>query len=65
MKKNMGQTDRIIRAIIGVVFLLLALFVATGAWAIVLYVLAAIMIVTAIFGVCPLYMLFHISTNKK
>lgn len=65
MKKNMGQTDRIIRAIIGVVFLLLALFVASGAWAIVLYVLAAIMIVTAIFGVCPLYMLFHISTNKK
>jgi len=65
LKKNMGQTDRIIRAIIGVVFLLLALFVASGAWAIVLYVLAAIMIVTAIFGVCPLYMLFHISTNKK
>ena len=64
MKKNMGQSDRVIRAIIGIAALLLALFIVSGGWAIVLYVLAAIMIVTAVVGVCPLYLPFHISTKK-
>ena len=64
MKKNMGQTDRVIRLIAGIVLLLLAIFVVSGALAGVFYVLAAIMLVTSFIGTCPLYMPFHISTKK-
>lgn len=62
--KNMGSADRIIRVIIGVVFVLWAIFVATGVWAGALYALGAVMLVTSLIGTCPLYRLFHISTKK-
>ena len=62
--KNMGSVDRIIRFIIGVVFVLLAIFVVTGVWMGVLYALGAVMLVTSLIGTCPLYMPFHISTKK-
>ncbi|MGI2336639.1 MAG: YgaP family membrane protein [Dehalogenimonas sp.] len=62
--KNMGSADRIIRVIIGVLFVLLGIFVATGIWAGALYALGAVMLVTSLIGTCPLYMLFHISTKK-
>ena len=64
MKKNMGQTDRVIRLIAGIVLLLLAIFAVSGVLAGVFYVLAAIMLVTSFIGTCPLYMPFHISTKK-
>ncbi len=65
MNKNMGAVDRIIRIILGIAAILLALFVISGVWDIILYVFAAIMIVTAAIGICPLYMPFKISTAKK
>ena len=64
MKKNMSQTDRIIRAIIGAVSLLLAMFVFDGGLATVFYVIAAIMLITALIGMCLLYIPFKISTKK-
>ena len=64
MKKNVGSLDRIIRAIVGVV--LLVLLAVTSGWLQVLVgVLGVIMVVTAITGVCPLYIPFKIDTNKK
>jgi len=65
MNKNMGNNDRWIRIIVGIVFVILAIFVATGVWAGALYTLGAIMIVTSLIGTCPLYMPFGISTRKK
>jgi hypothetical protein len=64
MKKNMGSTDRTIRAVLGIAAILIALFATSGAVDIILYVFAAIMILTSIIGICPLYIPFHISTRK-
>jgi hypothetical protein len=65
MPKNMGNTDRWIRIIIGISFVLWAIFVATGVWAGALYATGAILIITSLVGTCPLYMPFGISTKKK
>ncbi|MEI2826274.1 MAG: DUF2892 domain-containing protein [Dermatophilaceae bacterium] len=66
MKLNVGSTDRTIRLVIAIVAALLAAFVVkSGAFAIVLWIVAAIMLVTALVRVCPLYLPFGISTNKR
>jgi phosphate/sulfate permease len=62
--KNMGMTDRIVRAIVGIGLLLLAFLVVTGVWQIVFWILAAILLITALIGICPAYLLFHFSTKK-
>jgi hypothetical protein len=62
---NESTPDRIIRVIIGVVLAALAISgIATGALAIVAWVLAAVMLVTGIVGFCPLYAIFRISTRS-
>ena len=60
--KNESSTDRIIRVIAAVVIFIIALFT-TGIIQIVLYVLAAIMLFTAITGFCLLYKLLGINTD--
>ena len=64
MRQNMSFGDRISRGILGIAALLIAVFFASGAWDIVLYVLAGILLATAVAGVCPLYRLFRLSTKK-
>ena len=64
MKKNMGSTDRTVRMVAGIAFILGALFLTTGALDIILYVFSGIFIVTSIIGFCPLYVPFGINTNK-
>lgn len=69
MIRNMGTTDRVVRAIIGVAALLAVTFVVGWSSAlstvagIGLLVVAAITLVTAAVGFCPTYLLLHISTN--
>ena len=63
MKKNVGSTDRIIRVIIAIV----AVWAAytgkiTSPWDNVLYVVGAIMAVTALFACCPLYNILGLKT---
>lgn len=65
MKLNMGTTDRSIR--LGVAVLIAALYFTgqlTGAWAVVLGIVAAIFLVTGAIGFCPAYVPFGISTRK-
>jgi hypothetical protein len=64
MKKNMGSTDRTVRMIAGIAFILAAIFLTTGALDIVLYLFGSLWIVTSIAGVCPLYMPFNFTTKK-
>jgi uncharacterized MAPEG superfamily protein len=65
MPKNMGSTDRIVRTVIALLFAALILTnVVSGALAIVLGVLAAVFLVTAVIGFCPLYLPFHFSTSR-
>ncbi len=42
MKKNIGTADRIMRAVLGVILLALALFVATVAWVQVVLIIGAL-----------------------
>jgi hypothetical protein len=63
MKRNESTIDRVIRAVLGVAFVAIGLAVG-GTLAVVLYVLAAVMLVTAFAGFCPLYRLLGIDTCK-
>ncbi len=69
MDVNMGTTDRVIRAIIGLV-LILAPFMTSWAvfstqWVMYLSVVVGIVLGgTALFGVCPLYRVFGLDTRK-
>lgn len=66
MKKNMGTADRIIRVLIAAVIAILFFTkVISGTLGIVLLALGGIFLLTAIVGVCPLYLPFGIKTCKK
>lgn len=62
----MGTIDKAVRlALAALILLLYYLNVISGTLAIVLLLVAIIFAVTSIFGVCPLYIPFGISTLKK
>jgi hypothetical protein len=66
MKKNMGTIDKAVRLVVAAIILLLYFTnVISGTLALVLLALAAIMAVTSLIGVCPLYMPFGIKTLRK
>jgi hypothetical protein len=59
MKKNMGQIDRVVRAVAGIALIVWALQGGpVWAW------IGVVLLATAAIGVCPAYMPFGISTNK-
>jgi Protein of unknown function (DUF2892) len=63
MKKNLGNTDRIIRLVLAGVFSLLWFQnIVTGTWGIVLLVLAAVFVLTSLISFCPLYAIFGVSS---
>jgi uncharacterized membrane protein YtjA (UPF0391 family) len=66
MKKNVGTIDRTIRIIIAIIAAYLAYSGTFGEGWInyVLYAVAAIMLVVAVVGSCPLYCAFGMSTCK-
>jgi hypothetical protein len=66
MKTNIGNTDKIVRLVIalilgGVYFA----EIVTGTLGIVLLVIAAIMVLTALSGFCPLYALLGMNTCEQ
>ncbi len=66
MKANMGNTDRIIRVLLAIVFAGLY-FTGTvaGTWGTVLIVLGGIFLATSVISFCPLYTLVGVNTCKK
>ena len=64
MEKNMGMTDRVIRFVLGIAALVGSFLVPTLTWQIVLWVVAAVLLITSATGVCLLYKPFGISTKK-
>lgn len=65
MKRNLSNTDRSIRAVVAVLFAYLYFSgIVTGALGIVLVVLAAVFLLTALVAFCPLYAPFKFSTYK-
>jgi hypothetical protein len=65
MKLNESNTDRIIRAVAGVVLLYLGFAVLAGALAIVVDVVGVVLLLTGAVGFCPIYALFKLSTLKQ
>lgn len=64
MIKNLGQADRILRLVAGVVAAVIA-WIHGGTWPVlgpVLWIVAAVMILTAAFASCPAYRLFGLSS---
>jgi hypothetical protein len=68
MEQNEGTVDRILRLVIGIVFLVVAFLVLDAAAAsgggIALAVTGAILLITAATGFCAGYKLFNYSTKK-
>ena len=63
MKKNMGNTDRIIRLLLAaVVAVLYFTNTITGTLGIVLLVLAGVFVLTSLISFCPLYTLLGLNT---
>jgi len=66
MKRNMSNTDRLLRLIVAAVFAYLYFSgVVTGGLGILLIVLGAVFLLTSIFAFCPLYLLFKFSTHNS
>jgi hypothetical protein len=66
MKKNMGNTDRLIRILVSAALVGLNLGgMLTGTLALVAWVIAAVFVLTALVGFCPLYTLFGINSCPK
>jgi hypothetical protein len=66
MKRNMSNTDRIVRVILAAVLAYLYFAgIVTGVLGIILVVLAAVFLLTAAIAFCPLYAPFKISTYKR
>jgi hypothetical protein len=63
MEKNMASWDRILRVILGVIFVVLAVQKG-GAWWI-LGVLGIIFILTSIVGFCPVYKIVGLKTLRE
>lgn len=66
MKKNMGNTDKVIRIIMAIAIIILSYTkVISGTLGIILLIFAAIFLLTSLASFCPLYPLFGINTCKK
>lgn len=65
MKKNMGNTDRILRTLIAVVMAALYFTgVVTGLVGTILLVVAVVFAATSLISFCPLYTIFGLKTNS-
>ena len=65
MKRNMSTIDRIIRVIVAALFAYLYFGgIVTGTLGIILLVLGAVFVLTAVVAFCPLYAPFKFSTYK-
>ena len=66
MKKNMGNTDRVLRSLLAIVFVVLfSMDIISGTLGIVLIVLAGVFLLTSFVSFCPLYAPFGLSTCKQ
>ncbi|KKP68633.1 MAG: hypothetical protein UR66_C0004G0033 [Candidatus Moranbacteria bacterium GW2011_GWE1_35_17] len=63
--KNESGLDRIIRVVLAVIFFILGAYIFTGVLSVVAYVLAVVMLFTAMTGFCLGYKLFGINTDNK
>lgn len=64
--QNMGGPDRLARLVAGIALLLTGLFTASGAgWHVAAFAVGAVLVVTAISGICPGYWPFGLDTRRR
>lgn len=63
MLVNEGKWDRVIRAILGIL-LFISGFMLTGIYKIIIFIISAILILTALTGFCGIYAVLGINTCK-
>lgn len=63
MKTNMADWDRIIRIVLGFIFITLAIIKGSLWW--IVGAIGVIFIVTSIIGYCPLYAVFGFKTKHE
>ena len=65
MKKNVGNTDKIVRIIIAIIVTALYFTgIIPGTLGIVLMIVAGILVATSLISFCPLYFIFKIKSCK-
>lgn len=64
LPRNVGGGDKTFRIVLGIVLAMAAIFIESTAWTVILLVVAAIALITAFIGYCPLNALFGINTRK-
>jgi len=65
MKKNVGNFDKAVRLVIAAILTVLIFTkIITGVWAVIAIILAAVLLFTSFFSICPLYMMLGINTEK-
>jgi len=66
MKRNLSNTDRIVRVVIAALFAYLYFAgIVTSGLGIVLVVLGAVFVLTSVVSFCPIYAMFKLSTFKS
>jgi hypothetical protein len=66
MTQNMGLADRAIRLLVAILIVVLFAAHRISGWVgIVLAIVAIILALTSLFAVCPLYLLFKVSTKAR
>lgn len=64
MTANIGNLDRIIRAVLGVILLAIGTFAAAGTGQILAFIVGVVLLATAGMRFCAAYRIFGISTCK-
>jgi len=64
MKRNESNQDRGIRAVVGIIALLIGLFAVGGFLRALLIIVGLVLVITAAVGFCPLYRLLGINICK-
>lgn len=63
--KNVGISDRVLRIVLGLIFVMFYITgIADGTIGTVIIIIGVILVLTAVIRVCPMYMIFGISTCK-
>jgi hypothetical protein len=62
MTANIGSIDRSLRIVLGLALLISAYDVLTGVWVWLAAAIGAVLMVTALVGICPAYSLLGVST---
>ena len=66
MKANIGTTDRTVRILIATLILVLYFTnIISGTIAIILFIVAAILLITSFLNFCPIWRFLGISTKRK